>query len=183
MSLTFATVSWFKHGYARNQVDEFFAEARRHYDNPGPGSMNSTDVSRVTFALKRGGYNPQDVDAALDRLEGAFVARERADFIAAYGPQAWMSRLAERAQTLYPRLNRPDGQRFVTAKRGATGYDVAEVDALCKRLIGYFDQTAPITAEQVRTAVFTPRKGAKGYAEGPVDAFLARAVEVLLGVE
>ena len=183
MSLNFPTVSWFKHGYAKNQVDDFFNEARIHYDNPGPGAMRSADVSRVTFALKRGGYLPQEVDGAMDRLEAAFVARERADFINAYGPQAWMSRLAERAQTLYPRLNRPDAQRFALAKRGAVGYDIGEVDALCKRLIAYFDQTAPITAEQVRTVVFTNRKGAKAYAEGPVDAFLARAVEVLLGVE
>lgn len=183
MTVTFPETSWPKFGYDKEQVDAFFSDARRYYDTPGRSEMAGADVSAATFALRRGGYSTAEVDAALDRLEAAFIAKERAEFIATYGAQAWMAQLAERAQTLYPRLVRPAGNRFTRARRGMPAYDIDEVDALCQRLIDYFDQTSPITAHEVRTAVFTTRKGPKGYAEASVDAFLARAVEVLLGVE
>ena len=41
----------------------------------------------------------------------------------------------------------------------------------------------PITAAEIRSATFRRARGRDGYAEGPVDAFFARAIEVLLGVE
>jgi DivIVA domain-containing protein len=75
----------------------------------------------------------------------------------------------------------PDPERPLT---GDPVRDVhAEVDALCDRLVAYFDTNAPLTAQEVRSAVFTRRKGARAYAEGPVDAFLERAVDVLLAAE
>src|SRR5699024_2839454 len=57
-----------------------------------------------------------------------------------------------------------------------------EVDELCERLIGYFDHGEPLSADVVRNATFTTRKGAAGYDEGSVDAFLSRAVSVILAV-
>lgn len=47
----------------------------------------------------------------------------------------------------------------------------------------YFDQGRPLTSEEIRQATFRRARGHGGYAEGPVDAFFDRAVEVLLGVE
>lgn len=94
-----------------------------------------------------------------------------------------MEQLADGARTLYGRLTRPDGEKFVPAHRGRPGYEPADVDALCHRLVAYFDSGAPLTANDVRAATFRRRTGVKGYAEGPVDAFCDRAVEVLLGVE
>ena len=49
--------------------------------------------------------------------------------------------------------------------------------------MSYFDRGEPITSTEVREAEFRRRRGRDGYAEAPVDAFLTRAIEVLLGVE
>ena len=54
---------------------------------------------------------------------------------------------------------------------------------LLDRLAAYFDEGAPLRVDEVRLAVFQPARGRKAYAEGPVDAYLGRAVEILLAVE
>ena len=124
------------------------------------------------------------------RANAAFVALQRLystalELIAQarYGQQAWMNHLAEQARSLYGRLGRPERERFAPAQSGHLGYDMDDVDVLCQRLTAYFDHGEPLTAHEIRSATFRRRHGAKGYAEGPVDAFCARAIEVLLGVE
>lgn len=183
MSTIFSTVSKFRTGYEQDEVDEFFDHARRVYEGTAEGRLTSTDIQTSMFDLVRGGYHTGEVDAALDRLEGAFIARQRAEYVAAHGQQAWMNALAERARTLYGRLGRPDGEKFAPAERGKPAYDMDDVDDLCDRLVAYFDRQVPLTASQVREATFGRVRGSAGYAEGAVDAFFARAIEVLLGVE
>lgn len=179
----FRTVSGFRSGYDPDEVDEFFAHARALYETGPASELSGKEVRGVAFDLVRGGYVPAAVDAALDRLESAFVARARADYVQRNGQQAWMERLGEQARTLYGRLGRPDGDRFAPPEGRQQGYEPADVDELCHRLIAYFDKGAPLSAAEVRTATFRRRKGRNAYAEPPVDAFFARAVEVLLGVE
>ncbi|QTE30561.1 DivIVA domain-containing protein [Pengzhenrongella sicca] len=179
----FRTVSKLHSGYATQEVDEFFDLARRAYEGEATEKLTGREVRATAFDVVRGGYSTGAVDAALDRLEAAFVARTRQEFVAAHGQQAWMVQLADGARTLYGRLTRPDGERFAPAHRGAAGYEPADVDALCRRLVAYFDRGEPLTAQEVRSATFRRRHGAKGYGEAPVDAFFDRAVEVLLGVE
>jgi DivIVA domain-containing protein len=179
----FATVSMVKVGYDRENVERFFDNARRAYEGGSGTSMTAAEIQQTSFDLVRGGYNTREVDAALDRLEAAFAARERAEFINTHGQDAWMSALATRAQTLYGRLGRPSGQRFAPPDRGKQGYAKAGVDTLCDRLVGYFDRHEPLTSTQLREVTFPRASGDSAYAEGPVDAFIARAIEVLLGVE
>lgn len=179
----FRTVSRLRSGYATDEVDEFFDLARRAYEDQLAEPLSGRDVRAMAFEIVRGGYSTGAVDAALDRLEAAFVARNRQEFVAARGQQAWMEQLADGARTLYGRLTRPDGEKFAPARRAEPGYEPTDVDALCHRLVAYFDRGEPLTAREVRSATFRRRGGAKGYAEGPVDAFCDRAVEVLLGVE
>jgi DivIVA domain-containing protein len=179
----FRTVSGLKHGYDPDEVDEFFAHARSVYEQGPAGALSAKDVRGVAFDLVRGGYVTAAVDAALDRLEAAFVSRSRAEFVGQHGQQAWMQRLSEQARTLYGRLGRPDGDRFAPPEGREQGYEPADVDELCRRLVAYFDKGAPLTAAEVRSATFRARKGRNAYAEAPVDTFFARAVEVLLGVE
>lgn len=183
MTGMFRTVSRMRTGYATEDVDEFFDHARNVYEHGHQGDLSGGDVRAASFDLVRGGYATTAVDAALDRLEAAFVARARAQHVAAYGQQAWMDLLAEQARSLYGRLTRPEGERFAPAAAGHLSYDMDDVDDLCDRLIAYFDHGATLTAQDVRATTFRRRHGAKGYAEGPVDAFCARAIEVLLGVE
>ena len=57
------------------------------------------------------------------------------------------------------------------------------MDDLLDRLAAYFDEAGELTADEIRTATFRPKRGKKAYAEGPVDAYLGRAVEILLAVD
>lgn len=171
-------------GYHRVQVDAFFADARAAYERPmlDDQTMSSLDVRRAAFDMKKGGYQCAAVDAALDRLELAFAARARDQFVRAHGQQAWMTRLAESAQVLYPRLRRPAGDRFRAPSSGR-GYDVRAVDALLDRLIDFFDKGSPLTPEEMRAATFARKRGRRAYDERTVDAFIARAVDVLMGAQ
>ncbi|MDD9205219.1 DivIVA domain-containing protein [Georgenia sp. 10Sc9-8] len=185
---TFPRAGRTRTGYAPEQVDDFFERARSAYEEstlPGPrrpDAVDEDDVRTVAFDLVRQGYETSAVDAALDRLEVAFVQRRRADHISAHGQEAWMEQVADRATTLYPRLLRPAGERFAPPEKGQ-GYDAASVDALLDRVVAYFDEGEELTAAEVRGATFPPARGDKAYAEGPVDAYLDRVVEVLVAVE
>lgn len=179
----FRTVSRFRTGYDPDQVDTFFTHARRVYEGEQADPLTGADVRKAAFDLIRGGYATTSVDSALDRLERAFTTRQRQDVLKAQGQQAWMEHIAGRARTLYERLRRPDGERFAPARRGDQGYLPDDVDDMCHRLIDYFDKGTPLTSDEVRHVTFRKAAGHKAYAEGPVDAFMERAVEVLLGVE
>ena len=183
MSGMFPTVGRLGHGYHPGEVDSFFGLARRIYESSGDEQMTASDVRATSFDLVRSGYATHAVDSALDRLEAAFGARERQEFIALHGSGAWMEQVAGQARTLYGRLTRPVGDRFAAPERGAAGYQSADVDALLDQLIAYFDHGAPIHSAVVRDSVFKAAKGPTAYAEGSVDAFLARAIDVLIGVE
>lgn len=182
MSNAFPRVSLLKHGYDPAGVDEFFEDARRAYEGGVPAEHFSSDqVRRATFNLTRRGYDIAAVDAAMCRLEAAFVERDRSDHVAVNGEKAWFDMVADRATTLYPRLLRPRGERFAHPKRGR-GYDAEAVDDLLDRLAAYFDDRGDITVDEIRHAVFRPMRGRKAYDEGPVDAYLGRAIEILLAV-
>ncbi len=207
MTELFPRVSATARGYAIEQVDAFFDRARHDYEGSvsGEGPAGAADpatlhaeegsasgsaaspldaaaVRVAAFDLVRHGYSPAAVDSALDRLEAAFVAADRADFIAEHGQSAWMTGVVERATTLYERLTRPPGERFAPPQHGR-GYDAAQVDALLDRLVAYFDEGTPIQAAQVRSTTFDSAPRSRSYAEGPVDAYLDRVVDVLLAVE
>ncbi len=182
MSDAFPSVGVMRKGYDPDLVDQFFEEARRAYEGGVPAERFSAEqVRQATFSLKRHGYRIDAVDAAMNRLEAAFVQRDRADHVAVNGESAWYERVADRATTLYPRLLRPRGERFSHPARGR-GYDAEPVDDLLDRLADYFDDRGDITVDDIRHAVFAPKKGARAYREGPVDAYLGRAVEILLAV-
>lgn len=185
MSSTFPTVTGLKNGYDPEQVDEFFARARESFerDEPGDNDVDAHDVRTAGFDLVRRGYHVAVVDAALDRLEDAFAARNRERVIAEKGEDAWLSYLGRSAATLRGRLDRPDGERFDYADRSAPGYEPADVDALCAKLAGYFAEGVPMSVDEARRAVFRTRKGPNGYRESQVDAFLDRVVEIMAAVD
>lgn len=183
------------HGYDRDQVDEFFARARLAYetgpaDAPRGGAgtrtrsaLSARDVRVVAFDLVRGGYDVRQVDAALDRLEDAVARREREAAVSLLGEPAAMDQLTRRAQSLQARLTRPDGQRFARGRGLDHSYHVADVDEVCRRLLGYFGDGAAMSVDEVRRAVFRTRRGSRGYREVEVDAFLDRAVEIMVAVD
>ncbi|MGM0385815.1 MAG: DivIVA domain-containing protein [Actinomycetota bacterium] len=178
----FPRVQRWHHGYHPAQVDEFFEKARLSYEGkPGVEPVTEETVRSVAFDMIADGYQTATVDAALDRLEAAVVRRRRAEFTAEKSEEEWMEDAVARASSLYPRLQRPTGERFADAH--GHGYAKSEVDALCDRLVDYFEDGSPITAQQVRRTTFKRARGARAYDEAVVDSFLDRAVEVLLAVE
>lgn len=180
MAKMFPRVKFTQTGYHIHQVEDFFDDAREDYEKGG--QMTSTQVRAAAFDLVRGGYDPAAVDEALDRVESAFSVRERLLFIDQHGQDAWMSEVASRATVLYPRLTRPEGQRFKPPARGK-GYDRQAVDEVMVRLIDYFDSGRPISSQDLRTVTFPSAPASRAYAEGPVDAFIDRAIDILLAVE
>lgn len=184
MTDLFPRTSALRLGYHREQVGEFFSLARQAYERPASSDAELTplDVRRASFDLKHGGYSTAAVDTALDRLEIAFAKRARDAYVRQHGQDAWMQQLAVRAQVLYPRLRRPKGERFAHPSALSRGYAVPEVDKVMARLTAFFDRGEPLTAAQVRAVTFAQATGKRAYDEATVDAFLARSIDILLGV-
>jgi DivIVA domain-containing protein len=182
VSTTFPRTRGSRRGYNVEQVEEFLEEARRAYTAaPGePVVVNAESIRRTAFALQRSGYSPSHVDAALERLEDAFAAREREQALAAAGEEAWYTQARNIAQEIVARLSRPAGQRFDRSGVLTDGYDRREVDAFTDRLLQYFEDRLTITVDEVRTVAFRPRK--HGYREAQVDLLLDNAISVMQAV-
>ena len=173
-------------GYNVKQVDVFLERARAYFlntDSHGK-AITSFDVRTAAFDPARGGYSAHAVDAAMDRIEDEFVLREKDLLITAEGEKAWMMKIGKTASVLRARLHRPDGERFRRpAKKNAQSYNVDDVDVLCRELLVYIEDNGELSVDVVRRAVFAPEKGAGGYEESQVDAFLDRVVELMAAID
>ncbi|HKG52400.1 MAG TPA: DivIVA domain-containing protein [Actinomycetales bacterium] len=159
-------------GYSVGQVDTFFTRAL--------GQRPSADaVRRAGFELRLGGYDVEAVDAELDRLEDEASRAERDDARATLGERRFVHELTTEAQVLRARLARPHGDRFARGAWGTRSYDVGQVDDLCDEIAEYFEGQTALTVDRLRSAVFRPRRGSRGYAEEPVDRYVDRVVAVL----
>ncbi|GAA2523173.1 DivIVA domain-containing protein [Rarobacter incanus] len=176
----FKKVRLFAYGYDPEEVDDFFDLARATYEGQPGAELSVDEIQRASFDLVHRGYQCPAVDAALDRLAAAMVAKDRAEIAATRGQAEWNAQLAAQATTLYGRLTRPRGERFKPGS-GGYSYDTAQVDDVLDRLTAFFDNGVPLTARDIQQAVFRRRRGKKGYDEASVDAFMRRAARVLLG--
>ncbi|MDO5026110.1 MAG: DivIVA domain-containing protein [Trueperella sp.] len=181
MTDTFARAGKFSSGYDVAQVDSFLTAAKAAYGGENSEDIDETTVRNTAFSWVRNGYDPALVDAALDRLERAFIQRRRAKVVNTDGEAAWLDQTYAAARTLYPRLLRPAGERFADASD--TGYKKAEVDELLDTVAKYFDGKAALTSDEVRQTVFSSAKKTGAYAEEVVDVYLDRVISVLLAVE
>lgn len=182
MSSTFPRARKSAPGYNVDQVEDFLEEARRAYsaDAGAVTVVNSDSIRQMAFEMEKGGYSTSHVDAALERLEDAFAARERDHKVAQTGDSEWFAKARTGAQEILDRLGRPATERFARVGLLSRGYDVKEVDAFAERLVGYFQHGKALTVEQVRTVAFRPVK--RGYSEAQVDLLLDSVVEVMLAV-
>jgi len=178
---TFPTVDRSALGYDPDEVERFLDDARRAYTAGRSGSHLASDKIRATaFSMKKGGYSTQHVDAALERLEDAFAAREREQEVASGGQKAWYADARKKATDVVGRLDRPAGQRFHRVGFLSVGYHPKDVDAFADRLRGYFNDGKALSLSEVRAVVFRPKHG--GYREAQVDAVLDAVVDVMLAV-
>jgi len=168
-------------GYNLKQVEEFLDSTRQAYDAAEETDpLTAADIRHTAFAMQKGGYSPTHVDAAMERLEDAFAARERERATSDAGPEAWLDEARQTAQVLINRLGRPDGHRFSRTSFLSTGYNRSEVDRLATKLVSYFQDGRQVTVDDVRTAVFRPQR--RGYREAQVDLVLDSVVDVMLAV-
>lgn len=166
-------------GYDVDEVDEFLRTARAAYDGES-GRLTSEQIRRLAFGMRRGGYQTAAVDAAMERLEDAFAARERDDARGRLGEKGWHERASAGAREVVARLERPARHRFRRTSILTVGYRMTEVDAFADRLLGYFREGRPVGVQEVRAAVFLPQRG--GYSETQVDLLLDTVTEVMLAV-
>ncbi|NYE96670.1 DivIVA domain-containing protein [Psychromicrobium silvestre] len=181
----FARVDRKNYGYNPKQVDQFLAKAREIYtsEQDGEKALSSRDVREMTFDAVHGGYEPQAVDAALDRLEDVFAQRERDALITSKGEDAWLAQIGRLSGVLRARLHRAEGERFRRPRRNVRSYRIADVDLLCGQLIEYFEQDKPLSVDVPRRAVFGAANGKEGYEEQQVDAFLDRVIELMASID
>ena len=181
VSTTFPRTSKKTLGYKIEQVDDFLASTRQAYDQGDADKhLTAQEIRHTAFAMQKGGYSPQHVDAALERLEDAFAARERERAAATMGEKAWLDEARATAQVLVERLGRPAGHRFDRTSILSVGYSRADVDRFANKLVKYFTDGFPITVDDVRTSVFRPQRG--GYREAQVDVVMDSVVDVMLAV-
>ncbi|HST73136.1 MAG TPA: DivIVA domain-containing protein [Kocuria rosea] len=182
-------------GYAADQVDALLAAVHARLAGPppaggpaatparDPAEAGSRHVRTAVFDRARGGYRPGAVDEALDAAEDALAALERDLFLGAHGAEAWHQYLDGLAALLRGRLERPRTRRFRRPSRArARGYSAAHVDVLCERLAEHLEGGETLEPSALRRAVFPSAHGERGYEEQQVDAFLDRAVELLLAL-
>lgn len=179
MSTTFPRARTSRPGYNVDQVEDFLEEARRAYAGDG-GVLTAATIRTMAFGMQKGGYSTTHVDAALERLEDAFAARERERVVSQQGDAAWFANARSAAQEILNRLARPDGEKFNRVGPLSQGYDIRDVDAFAERLTGYFQHGRPMTVDQVRTIVFRPAR--RGYSEAQVDLLLDAVIDVMLAV-
>lgn len=194
----FKRVGVLRYGYHRKDVEKFFAKAKEVYakdesvleselnqavnaEENKAAHLDENSVRATGFRWVRNGYEPRSVDAALDRLELAFIQRRRAKVMNTAGEDAWLEATYEQASSLYPRMLRPLNARFVDAD--GVGYEKAAVDEFVNKIAAYFDGKEQLTSKEVRSITFPRAKGAKAYQEAVVDAYLDRAVSILVAVE
>ncbi|MFC6355262.1 DivIVA domain-containing protein [Luethyella okanaganae] len=182
MSNTFPRAHRPRLGYRVEQVEDFLLRARAAYDSQpaGDGGLTADAIRHTAFSMQKGGYSTQHVDAAMERLEDAFAARERELAYQTVGNQAWFQEARSTAQVILNRLSRPNGHRFDRTNVLTVGYSTVDVDGFAAKLSKYFQDSLPLTVDDVRTTVFRPQRG--GYREAQVDLVLDSVVDVMLAV-
>jgi len=177
MSFTFPRVDAKKPGYSPEQVDQFLTRARAQFNNPVDGGVTAHDVRNTEFDLVHGGYSPEVIDGAMDKLEDSFASREIQRQKVERGSYALDDRLARVVELIRGRIERPKGQRFSNTGLLLRGYSRKQVDALCEHIVRHLDSEAPLAIDEVRRVVFNAKRG--GYVEAQVDAFIDRVIEAL----
>ena len=183
-----------KWGYDVGQVDEFLAHAHELYDSEEP-RLTQHDIQNASFDLVKNGYVLAQVDAALARLERAVVDQHTSWELAHGGRVPFKARSEALLAELRPHYERERGRRFREGTGKQPSYDRKQVDRLVDQVIakasaalGAADDaddraTSELTAARVSNAVFTQRKGRRGYDERCVDYYLDAAVQLLSRIE
>lgn len=184
-----------KWGYSVEQVDNFLSQAQSLYE--GDGQIEQGDIQNVSFDLARGGYKISQVDSTLARLERAVVDKRTEKEITEQGRVAWKASTEALYRSILKHVEREDRARFADGAAKAPSYDKKQVDRLLDQIVDKaaanlgvdgvtqddVRKLANLTSSSVSSAVFTQRRGKKGYDERQVDNFLNSCVQLLSRIE
>ncbi|MEY3677177.1 MAG: hypothetical protein RL351_404 [Actinomycetota bacterium] len=159
------------------QVDAFVALARRQYADAAQEILTANQLRNTEFDLVHGGYDLVAVDAAMDRLEDSFAAREIQRQKLFRGDFAVKDRLERIKEIVLGRLDRPKRRKFSSVGWLLRGYDRKQVDKLCAQIEQHLKSGSQLNLNVVRRSIFKAKRG--GYVESQVDAFIDRVVEIL----
>jgi len=177
MTAHFLRVPEDEFGYETSEVDSVIDLARSQFANPGSHVLDASSLRTRQFALVKGGYRIDSVDAALDRLDDAFAEQEAKRLLVRQGHQGATEHLAEFRITLLARATRGARRAFKRQSWWQKGYSVRQVDQLLKRVAATLEGTPSVGVPQLRQVTFSPKWA--GYTEAQVDAYLDRAVQYL----
>lgn len=164
-------------GYQPEAVDALLRRAKVQYENPSASEIFASELRGQELPLVKNGYSISAVDTALDRIEDALADRELKHDREFRGEYTFIDRIDRMRSTIQGRLNLPAGRKFRRTGLLTRGYHRKQVDAMCERISRQLQYGGTLTAQEVRSALFAPRRG--GYHEAQVDAYLNRVVEVL----
>ena len=159
------------------QVDAFVALARRQYTDAAQEILTANQLRNTEFDLVHGGYDLVAVDAAMDRLEDSFAAREIQRQKLFRGDFAVKDRLERIKEIVLGRLDLPKRKKFSSVGWLLRGYDRKQVDQLCVQIEQHLKSGSQLHLNVVRRSIFKAKRG--GYVESQVDAFIDRVIEIL----
>lgn len=170
-------------GYETGEVDQLLERAKQTFEGTiaDDERLSAAELRRASFKLRKRGYEPRFVDAALDRLEEVFFQRERTAYMEEHGDEAWTHLTDSLRRDILGRLQRPSGDRFRRVGWFAHGYSRTQVDAVLDQLQLAFTGDKRAATADVRGLRFHLQRG--GYEETQVDAFLDAVVEYFLAVQ
>lgn len=185
-----------KIGYNVAQVDAFLERAHTWYEN-GDASLTQEDIQEVSFNLATDGYDIDQVDAALARLENVIVDKKSETELATLGRVACKAQAYDQYRDLLKHALREEGERFASGISRKPSYDRQQVDDLINQVMDKLavmlsmnpqwnsdDETlANIDADFVSNVLFTQRSGKRGYHERQVDYYLHACVRLLSKLE
>lgn len=170
-------------GYDVGEVERFLERAKRTFEGTiaEDERLSAAELRRASFKLRKRGYEPRFVDAALDRLEEVFFQRERTEYLDEHGEDAWAQLTDSLRRDIIGRLQRPSGDRFRRVGWFAHGYSRTQVDAVLDQLQLAFAEDKRAATSDVRGLRFHLQR--RGYDEAQVDAFLDAVVEYFLAMQ
>ncbi len=177
MSYEFSRAGKRKRGYDLAQVNEFLVFAREQFSNPESTILSAESIRSVRFKLVKDGYSISAVDAAMEKLEDVFAARELERSIRVVGLEEFNTLFAEGKELLLNRLANRKRKKFKRRGFPYRGYNRRQVEKFCSLVATHLSNDTELTVKQVRLIAFKTQRG--GYAEYQVDAFIEKVVEVL----
>lgn len=181
-----------KIGYNTQQVDAFLDRAHAWYENDD-ASLTQQDIQDVSFNLEQGGYDIDQVDAVLTRLEHVTVGKMVERDLRLRGRIAYQAELVEEYRTLLVHAMRQEGQRFASGASRHPSYDKKQVDFLVNQVLDRIASLLNISAQWgmdaqeikdidanfISNVLFTQRRGKHGYDERQVDYYLHACIRLL----